>query len=301
MRRGMHEFTQGPPIPLVPPMQGEFTITFTPNPYTPGTIFCRYCGAMPGVGDPGPCPGWQHEERITTEEVQGVQKFEGHEVRVCGDADLADKVVEMIRQDSGDAVTNAEDQDGVRLAEILREMSLEQRQSPQLEDYARDMSEHAKHLLGEMNRAGLLEDGSYCFPNGHIMEAPDGTSPEPRSMHEDEALRWVGRYGNYGPKALLRSILAEADRNPGHISKRLWAKVQLLDWKLTDACQACQGSRGGEPGNENHKGGRVLCDYCSAEDVETIEFANFCPGQFGEKCGARIRHPMTHCTKHTLK
>lgn len=32
-----------------------------------------------------------------------------------------------------------------------------------------------------------------------------------------------------------------------------------------DACEVCQGERGGVPGNENIKDGKVMCDYCSAE------------------------------------
>lgn len=32
-----------------------------------------------------------------------------------------------------------------------------------------------------------------------------------------------------------------------------------------DACEICQGRRGGVKGNENRVHGRVMCDYCHAE------------------------------------
>lgn len=34
-----------------------------------------------------------------------------------------------------------------------------------------------------------------------------------------------------------------------------------------DGCSRCRGGRGGVPGNENIIDGRVLCDYCSADDL----------------------------------
>ena len=34
-----------------------------------------------------------------------------------------------------------------------------------------------------------------------------------------------------------------------------------------DACEKCKGSKGGTPGNENIIKGRVLCDYCTAEEM----------------------------------
>lgn len=34
-----------------------------------------------------------------------------------------------------------------------------------------------------------------------------------------------------------------------------------------DACEKCHGEKGGTPGNENIVKGRVLCDYCHAEEM----------------------------------
>jgi hypothetical protein len=34
-----------------------------------------------------------------------------------------------------------------------------------------------------------------------------------------------------------------------------------------DVCEKCHGEKGGTPGNENIVNGRVLCDYCTAEEM----------------------------------
>lgn len=34
-----------------------------------------------------------------------------------------------------------------------------------------------------------------------------------------------------------------------------------------DACQICNGMRGGEPGNENVVNGVIMCDYCHADTI----------------------------------
>jgi len=34
-----------------------------------------------------------------------------------------------------------------------------------------------------------------------------------------------------------------------------------------DKCQACGGTRGGVPGNENIVNGRLLCDYCTVDTL----------------------------------
>ncbi len=34
-----------------------------------------------------------------------------------------------------------------------------------------------------------------------------------------------------------------------------------------DKCEKCHGEKGGTPGNENIVNGRVLCDYCTAEEM----------------------------------
>jgi hypothetical protein len=39
------------------------------------------------------------------------------------------------------------------------------------------------------------------------------------------------------------------------------------NWERTfarDACQVCDGERGGTPGNENVVNGVIVCDYCHA-------------------------------------
>jgi hypothetical protein len=38
----------------------------------------------------------------------------------------------------------------------------------------------------------------------------------------------------------------------------------MSDLREVDACQVCNGWRGGEPGNENIVAGVVVCDYCHA-------------------------------------
>jgi hypothetical protein len=44
-----------------------------------------------------------------------------------------------------------------------------------------------------------------------------------------------------------------------------WLKRRVLH-PTQDDCSRCEGKRGGVPGNENIVKGKVLCDYCSADE-----------------------------------
>lgn len=56
-----------------------------------------------------------------------------------------------------------------------------------------------------------------------------------------------------------------------HGSYKLWIHESLLQIDSgSDACQVCHGTRGGAPGNENIVNGVVMCDYCHAETVNSL-------------------------------
>jgi len=44
-----------------------------------------------------------------------------------------------------------------------------------------------------------------------------------------------------------------------------------MSFTRRDNCSRCKGLKGGEPGNENIINGKVLCDYCHADDMEMEE------------------------------
>lgn len=82
--------------------------------------------------------------------------------------------------------------------------------------------------------------------------------------------------GGYGGNALtvvevigqtpkrLRIRAITRTRLPGRLRWLEPEQVTLVPtYAVRDNCQACDGRKGGVPGNENRVNGRVLCDHCS--------------------------------------
>lgn len=47
-----------------------------------------------------------------------------------------------------------------------------------------------------------------------------------------------------------------------------WSKNDLTYlYAVRDGCEFCDGKRGGVPGNENISGGKLICDYCTADEI----------------------------------
>lgn len=44
-------------------------------------------------------------------------------------------------------------------------------------------------------------------------------------------------------------------------------KINVLKIEL-DNCEQCNGSKGGQKGNENIVNGKIICDYCNADAID---------------------------------
>ena len=49
------------------------------------------------------------------------------------------------------------------------------------------------------------------------------------------------------------------------------AALEIREGWPGDACDICDGRRGGVPGNENRVGGILMCDYCHADHLAATE------------------------------
>ncbi len=68
----------------------------------------------------------------------------------------------------------------------------------------------------------------------------------------------------------ITQVIKHADGSEDMVSRRMLERdYELIEAR--DKCQFCLGHKGGTPGNENVIGGVVVCDFCTALHMRTLE------------------------------
>lgn len=84
----------------------------------------------------------------------------------------------------------------------------------------------------------------------------------------------AGWYAKYGMLIEETGVLRDGEMTyrvssyDGDPRDAMAAASALPEIPLRDACEQCRGERGGVPGNENHVDDKILCDYCTAEEMK---------------------------------